>query len=1003
MFHLTQNWLYYDTLCYPFHTNLPQPYPRSKRAVHTHNSFHASKPRVVPIKSEIWHESKVEVNEPAVNSPAKPNHTAKKRIPRSWLMPSEYLSDCLWKGGHALGADPLSRRGKNFQTADEKYIISPKKHVKNGSQIVRQSLQTILAKYILQVDPLLQGNEEDANRHALEVALSEVFQPTDLQYLKVRGYSVKDVVAWAWILTARDNYQASCRMLALEADQNETGSHVPYFIPLLLLKEQDLDPQVFRLLLIHSLHLLTGEPFPPFSQITGSLEMLPKTDSSAPRTPVIDVTTGMVLTHRLIHHARQIWPETFPVIAKAVARFLMAPNIESGKSSQEDLKDKRFRTKQLNNCLFLLSLPAKAHPFRSSFLQQQAQFELLRAMAAHKPVLPVLREGYRAVVAVQLAHKKTAAERQSADLKAPSWPPWKEERLGIDAQRGNEGLYSRAMNVLSQMQGAGYSPQLWEDISAILAGWDTDGSPTVQTRALAPPRQCESLESRANSNHHILWAARIRATRTVREAWACFLSYRDHGLPPKARVYAAMIEKLIFSQKGALDRSDPANLTLPGDGPEVFLEPESARDLIYVHTEPPSLDDFFSEMISHGIRPDGRLLALLLLHARNWHSGMVYLHSSNLSKNQILGLCTVWRHPSQYHEEHLKALGTLPNMIFGSFIHFLCMHSPLTVAKCAKDILVMDRMDFAGDIDIDRPIAFLSDRQENHPRSGHPLAFWQAIQLVKLRQPSSRWAWRKLVSSFHFGSSEALIHTSRMKRYFLILSWHGICQVFEWMRAHGVQPGPDDFHSLCVSFSRAVEAGIKQPHLVEAVYANVISSSEFATSYEISDGGAYFDVMVEDGLSFMKAHFDELILLGKTSAVAEQSIFAGDSTANESLAVPSLLSVPSYAVLHSYVRAMGLVRDDDGLLHLLRWMSRSAGLLNEAAEERLNGHQMMRQTLVAIRVYLQRLDPLATSNRIASDTKMEEAYDIVSRTPGWEWPDLAEVEEYLNNARANVK
>lgn len=957
----------------------------------------------MPIKSEIWQESKVEVNERPVNSPTKPSHTAKKRTPRSWLTPSEYLSDCLWKGGHALGSDPLSRRGKDYHPVDEGYIISPKKHLRRSSRIVRQSLQTILAKYILQVDPLVQGNDEDANRHALEIALSEVFEPIDLQYLQVRGYSVKDVVAWAWILTSRDNYQASCRMFALEADRKENGPRTPFFIPLLLLKEQSLDPHVFRLLLIHSLHLLTGEPFPSLGQITGSPETLPVIDDSAPKGPSIDVTTGMLLTYRLIHHARQNWPETFPTIAQAVARFLMAPNPESGKSSQDDLKDKRFRTKQLNNCLFLLSLPAKAHPFRSSFLQQQAQFELLRAMAAHKPVLPVLREGYRAVVAVQLAHKKTAAERQSADLKAPSWPPWKEERLGIDAQRGNEGLYSRAMNVLSQMQSAGYSPQLWEDISAILAGWDTDGSPTVQTRSLAPPRQCASLESRTNSNHHILWAARIRATRTVREAWACFLSYRDHGLPPKARVYAAMAEKLIFSQKGALDRSDPATLTLPGDGPEVFLEPESARDLIYVHTEPPSLDDFFREMISHGIRPDGRLLALLLLHARNWRSGMAYLHSSNLSKNQILGLCTVWRHPLQYQEEHLEALETLPDVIFGSYIHFLCMHSPLTVAKCAKDILLMDRMDFATDIHVDRPIAFLSDSQEHHPRSGHPLAFWQAIQLVKLRQPSSRWAWRKLVSAFHFGSSDALIHTARMKRYFLILSWHGICQVFDWMRAQGVQPGPDDFQSLCVSFSRAVEAGIKQPHLVETAYSNVISSSEFATSYDINDGRAYFDVMIEEGLSLMKAHFDELVPVGKTSAVAEQSIFTGESAANESLAIPSLLHVPSYAILHSYVRAMGLVGDDDGLLHLLRWMSQSAGLLNEAAEERLNGHQMMRQTLVAIRVFLQRLHPLATGNRIASDSKMEEAYDIVSRTPGWEWPDLAEVEEYLNNARANVK
>jgi hypothetical protein len=33
-------------------------------------------------------------------------------------------------------------------------------------------------------------------------------------------------------------------------------------------------------------------------------------------------------------------------------------------------------------------------------------------------------------------------------------------------------MFSRAMQVLSQMKDAGYSHRLWEDISSILAGWD---------------------------------------------------------------------------------------------------------------------------------------------------------------------------------------------------------------------------------------------------------------------------------------------------------------------------------------------------------------------------------------------------------------------------------------------------------------------------------------------------------------------------------------------------
>jgi hypothetical protein len=77
-------------------------------------------------------------------------------------------------------------------------------------------------------------------------------------------------------------------------------------------------------------------------------------------------------------------------------------------------------------------------------------------------------------------------------------------------------------------------------------------------------------------------------------------------------------------------------------------------------------------------------------------------------------------------------------------------------------------------------------------------------------------------------------------------------------------------------------------------------------------------------------------------------------------------------------------------------MSQTADLLNELAEERLNGERMMRQTLVAIRLYLEKLHPQSINgDRIASDCKVQEAYDIVSRTLGWEWPSDVEIEEYL--------
>jgi hypothetical protein len=46
-----------------------------------------------------------------------------------------------------------------------------------------------------------------------------------------------------------------------------------------------------------------------------------------------------------------------------------------------------------------------------------------------------------------------------------------------------------------------------------------------------------------------IWASRIRSTRTVEEAWACFLANEDEKLPPSQDVYYAMFEKLVFKSK----------------------------------------------------------------------------------------------------------------------------------------------------------------------------------------------------------------------------------------------------------------------------------------------------------------------------------------------------------------------------------------------------------------------------------------------------------------------
>ncbi|KAJ5749710.1 hypothetical protein N7533_006738 [Penicillium manginii] len=896
-----------------------------------------------------------------------------KQIPT----PSEYLSKTLQK--HVFEQEGHSSL-RTFHYGTRKTYGRPRQMI---------SLQATLAEYIRLVDPLVSGAPSHATlsevRNDLDIALAHVFRPENREYLAARGYDIEDVVSWAWIMKSQNARRAIARMFALQGDGTSRQLEIPVFIPLFLLKEHHLDAQSFRLLLVHALHLMSGHPPPSVDSLyaaSGDIEE----PASSKYHPRITLGTCVTLVSRLVRHARQVWPRALPTIATIFSRFLTRSHTKKTEESNMSMqKLNRGSTEKFNTCLWLLSMPTKVNPFRAASIQQQAQFEILKSMASHKPVLPLSRKGYQAIVAVQLAHKKTLAERQSAELKSPSWPPWKEEKLGMDAQRGNEGLQSRAMNVLSQMTEAGYSHRVWEKTSSILAGWDTDRSPTIQTRTLVP--RSSSL-SRASDdeidNYAAIWAARIRATRTIREAWACFLAYQDKGLPPKLTVYAEMCAKLIYRQMAIKGRVDEIGQALPGDGPEVHAEPASARDIIYVHTEPPTVEDLVQEMFSHGFRPSGRFLALLLRSAPTFRTGLGYLRRSDLSEKQIAALCVIWGHPSQCPAPYLKTLGSLPDTVFVSFIKLLCTRSKSIRMKMAGRYALSPN-DFPAlteNTQTREPLAALSDFSEELGQWRHPRALWHAVQLVKLRQPYCHSAWVHILDTM---STERVNkkHTDRTRCLYRIIGWHETLAVLRLMKARDVHPGSQGFKALCIAFKKAVDAGIRHPGLVEEALGLVNKATQ-SDQYLSSDLDAFND-MVEAGLKVLKDEFECLVLPSSAMPdLVEHSVFVAEQTDQFQLKVPLGLHVPSFVTLHSFVGALGIAGDDDGLLHLLHWMSRSFSELSEASQERQNGTKNMRLTLVATRTYLEQLQ---------SKSKLREGYDIFHKT-GWEWPTDEEVEEY---------
>lgn len=910
--------------------------------------------------------------------------------------PTEYLSKALRNGGHALGNGSWSTANDHVCPEHGKHGNRNKSEPRTVGRPKKPSLPVILGEYIREVDPLLSHAPGGSD---LDTALRNVFRDKNNEYLASRGYAATDVTSWAWILTSRNAHEAATRLFSFETDTAKHGAKtpcIPPFITLHLLRQENMDAHTFRLLLIHSLHLMSGQPLPRDGNNLAELgENETKLLPNAFRT-TLDSGTCMIFAVRLIRHARRVWPQALLTIARAFAQFFTTttPRVsETPRSVMKMRHGERVKTAKFNECLWLLSLPARISPYRSASIQQQAQFELLRAMATNKPVLPVTRQGYRAIVAIQLAHKKTVEERQSAELKSPSWPPWKEEKLGIDSLRGNDGMFSRAMHVLSQMKDAGYSRHLWEDISSILAGWDTDHSPTVQTRAMVRRPQ-PLLDCNTPRPHHPeLWVARIRSTRTVREAWACFLSYQDHGLPPKGSVFAAMAEKLIHRGSAIRQNLDHTSAALPGDGREVHPEPSSARDIIYVPTEPPTLDEFLEQMLSQGFRPSGRFLGLLLQSASSLHAGLQYLRCSALTDAQITALSVVQADSSIYNEISLEAFQSVPDLIFASFIKFLSTHSDIVSPNVGKSgVLTVDRFPALVPRGHSRGerIDLMTYAEENPAENHHPRALWHAIQLTKLRKAPYPPAWKHILSALTRQRSKRG-HTPRNRALQRILAWHQAIQALGWMHERNVELGEDGFRTLCVAFTKAIDAAFRHPGTAElsSLLIHKADIRHHKAEAETDD----FDVFLRHALHVLKDQFDHLVLpASKTPEQAENSVSPITHGSDTELTLPLMLHTPSPATLHAFVRALGSIGDDDGLLNLLQWMSRSVDILKETAAEHSNGDRMMCRTFVAVRVFLERRQEQTVDSRVPSEV-LQEAEDLVRRA-GWDWPSDVEAEEY---------
>ncbi|KAI9807982.1 MAG: hypothetical protein M1825_005289 [Sarcosagium campestre] len=908
------------------------------------------------------------------------------------------------------------------------------------TRLTSLSLPEILVRYLLYIHPYtgLHGDATPPPDWGSKVL--GMFDDRTVEYLRCRSYDVKDVMTWAWIVAASDAKVATLRLF-LAANQSGSGmglgAKVPSFVFLFLLRREHIDARSLKLLLVHAWRMLGGLPTHDaedtlriLSDQVPASQYLPLTSemqASDISTHVTDESTVMILVVRLLRHARRVWPQSLVAIAVLITSHIGRRVALSslGGISRLDARTSTRLTRLYNSALSLLSIPSTIGPFRSVPYHQRAQFRLIRRMTEFDPPLSITRKGFQAVTRVQLAHRKTVAEGAWAEKKAKSWPPWKVDRLGIDMGVGPADGKTRAMEAMDRMEEAGYSASSFERVANIFAGWDTDGSPTIQTRSIVrrvagQARQQTDRAATAGvvegivSESRDVWAARIRATRNVSEAWACVLSLEDQKARPSSDVYFAMLEKLVFERRrmsklanttSSSEGEDalqtvPSDRTVSGDGKEVSQAALSPNDAIYLRVPLPSVMDLINQMTRDAIRLSISHLSFLVHHAESARQAFRILEGFGHGEDARV-LNADYTNLDADDSPRMLHLCRVPEKLFSAFIHLLCRmpRSALDSAVAAMD----------GDME--------SDAARERPRAGFPRrdCLQQACDLMRLRKPKYRPPWNSLLSALRSAGSVRIDKSSSAEGRLppQLRSWKILREVVHQMRCLNLELDGQGFYFLCRGLEDAVTTSLEtladeRPSSLDRSAA--LSSMSRATPTECAEIERACKAVLQHGASYVMAAFDRLTgtqgagsLLREHSAQHAHEQMSRHGSIPSSLMIPSLLAIPEPVVLHALARVLGLLGNEDGMLELLRWMAAFASDLDVVIHEQSNGKRMLRRTLAAIRLFLERGPDGAGSSDATSRATVLQARRIVDGVEGWGgWPGDEELEAYSRGGKVKI-
>ena len=715
-------------------------------------------------------------------------------------------------------------------------------------------MSTLLSRYVYHLSDVASQNEPF------------VCTRQEREYLERKGVAHELVQSWAMSILEENSHYAS-RVFERGAE------NPPFFLVLLFLRRETIRRYTLGVVFRH---------------------LASRLEQESVSWQVLDL-----LVTRLLRHARKMWSESIPWIATLILEKASKIYESNGDNSALVSRNHRKMTQLCNKLLSLLALPATLRPMIASRHQENAQFRVLQFMAGYSPAIAVTRTGFRAIARIQLTHPKTEQEKDWAELKGPLWPPWKESRTAMDEDKGYDYGASRTSKILHRMFEAGYPARSWEEVAEVYAGWDTDLSPTIQTRTLLP-------YGLRGSHTQRLWAARIRTTRTRREAWACFLACEAAGVPAHEQIYLAMFEKLFYMemqrrsdspsyQETDLDELPTllASTLLPGDMKEVVADSSSPLHNVYLSESEPTYEELFYRMKSKKIRPTTRLLSFLLETYPDFVTTFKLVEQAKDDFDGGVGCLLTGNHgeTSKVHK--------VPAYFLAAFVRFLCRFAQST-----------------GGFSITSSTKFLT--QDQHLR-----------QLVSSKEYLLQYAYALLL---HYRPRHQSIWRSFMER--VVLSKFGGGSLYDEKDSHIAITYPQ-YHIVVnlLDTLATVDVDVEGDLFVLACRATQYAAQAVHRgAYSMEQGRKFLN----KGSFRLRSLFHHLV--GSSADL--------QASASASVVLPHM---PGPAELHAYVRALGVLRDYEGLYSFSTWLTKHHKEVIARARAQHGGSDMLFRTLVALR------------------------------------------------------